>query len=335
MMIFVNDLCAQQQPKWDDISKNKWNSEFELVEIISSKDSSRQKAYLYRTKSKKPRPLIISLHTWSGDYTQKDPLADEALAREYNYIHPDFRGPNNNPLATGSNLAISDIEDAIRFAVNNTNTDPKNVHIIGTSGGGMAVLLAYMNVQYPVKSFSAWAPISDLEAWYWESIGRQQKYAIDILKSISMDSVFNAEEALRRSPLFQRFPKDIRKEAELFIYEGIHDGYTGSVPITHAINMYNRLAGELKYNLYSIPAIMEKASSDPDLVSEREIINLVTKRCNPSFDKLQTINDRPIYLYRKYNNISLTIFEGTHEQLSQAFSMIPIIEESSSFEKIE
>ncbi|MDD4191361.1 MAG: prolyl oligopeptidase family serine peptidase [Mangrovibacterium sp.] len=322
--IFHSELYAQQQPKWDDTSKNKWNNEFELVEITSSVDSARQKAYLYPTKSRESQPLIVVLHTWSGDYTQKDPLADEIQVRGYNYIHPDFRGPNNNPSATASKLVISDIEDAVRYAVKNTNTDPENVHIVGTSGGGMATLLAYMNVTYPVKSFSAWAPISDLEAWYWESVGRRQKYATDILKSVSNDSVFDAAEALRRSPLVQKFPKDLRKGSKLFIYEGVHDGYTGSVPVTHAINMYNRLVGELKYGFSRLPAIMEKAAGDPDLVPEQEIISLVTKRYNPLHDKRQNIDDRPIYLYREYGDISLTIFEGSHEQLPGALSLVPV-----------
>ena len=98
--------------------------------------------------------------------------------------HPDFRGANNKPEATCSTLVLSDIEDAIDFALKHTNADPQEVHIIGVSGGGLATLYAYMNIQYPVKSFSAWVPISDIDAWYWESVGRKQKYADDIVKSV-------------------------------------------------------------------------------------------------------------------------------------------------------
>jgi lysophospholipase L1-like esterase len=245
------------------------------------------------------------------------------LARDWNYIHPDFRGKNGSPESTGSNLVIADIEDAIRYALKNTNSDPNEVHIIGVSGGGYASLLAYMNVTYPVKSFSAWAPISDLNAWYWESVGRKQKYATDILKAVSKDTVFNKEEALKRSPLFQKYPKELRKNAKLFIYEGIHDGYEGSVPVTHSVYMYNRLAGELKYNIPDIDLIMQKALTDSILVSEKEIINLVTKRINPDFDKKQLLFDRNIYLFRSFGNVSLTIFEGEHEQINQALGLIP------------
>ncbi|MDN3669489.1 GDSL-type esterase/lipase family protein [Echinicola jeungdonensis] len=318
-------LQAQDDPKWDDTQKKDWDKAFEKVEIPSSVDGKKQAAILYKAKSEKPKPLIVSLHTWSGDYTQKDPLAKEILARDWNYIHPDFRGPNNSPEAMGSTLVISDIADAIDFALENTNTDPNGVHIIGVSGGGYATLLAFMNLDYPVKSFSAWAPISDIEAWYWESVGRDQKYAGDILQALEADSVvFKEEEALKRSPIAHEFPVEKRKGSQLFIYEGIHDGYTGSVPITHSINMYNRLVGELKYGTSEMDKIIKKAADDPDLVSPQSTIELLTKRMDPNYDPNFNLFGRNIYLYRNFGNISLTLFEGGHEQLPQALSLIPI-----------
>ena len=316
-------LQAQKNPTWDNTEKSNWSTEFEEVDILSSADSSRQKAYLYRSKSDTPKPLIVSLHTWSGDYTQKDPLVKEILARDWNYIHPDFRGANNKPEAMGSPLVISDIEDAIQYAIANTNSHPEEVHIVGVSGGGYATFLAYMNIQYPVKSFSAWAPISDIEAWYWESIGRKQKYATDMWKATSSDTVFNKKEALRRSPVVQSFPKERRENAKLFIYEGVHDGYTGSVPITHSINMYNRLAGELKYGTSDMDRIAAEAGTDSVLVSQKEIIDLLSKRTNPDNNKQQTLFGRSIYLSREYKNIRLTIFEGGHEQIPQALALLP------------
>ncbi|WP_196781452.1 SGNH/GDSL hydrolase family protein [Flavobacterium sufflavum] len=317
-------LFSQTDPAWDNTSKSNWNDAFKKIEITSSLDGKMQNAFLYASKSKAKKPLIISLHTWSADYTQKDPLTNEILARDWNYIHPDFRGTNNNAEAMASQYVIADIEDAIQYALKNTNSDPEDVHIVGVSGGGLATLAAYMNIKYPVKSFSAWAPISDLESWYWESIGRKQKYAANILKATSKDSVFNAEEARRRSPLLQQFPKDLRKNAKLYIYEGVHDGYTGSVPITHSINMYNRLVGELKYGSVKLEDIMPKAVTDTKLVSEKEIISLVTKQYNPAFDKKDKLFDRNVYLSREFENIKLTIFEGTHEQIPQALGLIPV-----------
>lgn len=317
-------LAQTKEPAWDNTSKRHWSPEFKIAEIPSSKDGAMQKAYIYKTTRKKPQPLIVSLHTWSGYYNQTDPLAKEILARDWNYIHPDFRGANRTFTAMCSPLALADIEDAIQYALQHTNVDPEDVHIVGVSGGGLATLAAYMYIKYPVKSFSAWAPISDIEAWYWESVGRGQKYANDIVQAVSADGkTFNPEEAVSRSPLWQAFPIERRKDARLFIYEGIHDGYKGSVPITHSLNMYNRLVGELKYNTSDMDEIMRKACDDTDLISPKEIIDLLGKRINPEYEKNETLFGRGVHLKRRYKNISLTIFEGRHEQIPQALGLIP------------
>lgn len=323
LFLSVPHIQAQKNPTWDDTNKSQWGNPFEKVDIPSTADGTMQKAFIYKSKSGVPQPLIISLHTWSGDYTQKDPLAKEALSRDWNYIHPDFRGANKRPEAMGSPLVIADVEDAIRFALEYTGANPKEVHVVGVSGGGYATLLSYMNTIYPVKSFSAWVPISDIESWYWESVGRKQKYAADMINSTSSNGTFDPKEAVLRSPLKQTFPKDRRKDADLFIYAGVHDGYTGSVPITHSIHMYNRLVGELKYGISDMESIARKAFSDPDLVSQSTMIDIVTKRTNPHHIEEEMLCDRNIYLSRKFANIKLIIFEGRHEQLPCALDLIP------------
>lgn len=318
----INISAQTADPEWDDTQSGTWSVKFKQVDITSSTDGKTQKVYLYSTASTTPKPLIVSLHTWSGNYRQKDPLTAEILARDWNYIRPNFRGKNDKPEAMGSPLVISDIEDAIKYALEHTNADPNEVHIIGTSGGGYATLLAYMNVAYAVKSFSAWVPISDIEAWYWESTGRKQKYSDDIFKATSSDSILNAEESRRRSPLYQAFPIEKREDAKLYIYAGIHDGYTGSVPITHSLFMYNRLVGEIKYNTTDKTDIFSKANSDSELVSEIEVIDLLSKRTNPNKSGKKLFG-RDIHLQKRYGNIQLTVFEGDHEQIPQALGLIP------------
>lgn len=329
LLLLPVGVKGQKVIAWDDTTPVEWRGGFELVDIPSTKDGSMQKAYLYRSRKSSPQPLIVSLHTWSGNYKQKDPLVAEVIARGWNYIHPDFRGANNKPDAMGSPLVISDIEDAIRYALRETGADPGNVHIVGVSGGGFATLAAYMNLDYPVASFSAWAPISCIETWYWESVGRGQKYAKDIMKAIGNGAKPNMEEAARRSPLRQTSPGDKRKGIPLYIYEGVHDGYKGSVPITHSINMYNRVVGEQKYGTADMDIIMRRAMDDPDLVSPQEIIGLLSKRTNPEADGKNQLYGRAVYLSRSYNNVHLTIFEGGHEQLPQALGLIPYQETNS------
>ena len=319
----VHCLFAQKDPAWDNTAKTTWSAEFQQVAIPSHIDGAQQKAYFYPSTHKQPQPLVVSLHTWSGDYQQEDPLTKEILARDWNYIHPDFRGPNNKPDAMGSSLALSDIEDAIQYAIKHGNVDTSEVHVIGVSGGGYATLYAYMQLDYPVKSFSAWAPISDIEAWYWESVGRHQKYANDIVAALG--GAFDQAAARRRSPIFQDLPKANRQHAALYIYEGIHDGYTGSVPITHSLNMYNRVVADWQHSTTDVDEIAQLARSDKNLVSDHEIIELVTKRTLPvSTRPDKELFGRQVYLDKQAGNIHLTIFEGGHEQLPQALSYLPV-----------
>lgn len=301
------------QVAWDDPTKKNWEREFKLVQIKSTVDNSLQNVWFYKSKNPTPQPLIISLHTWSGDYNQEDPLAKEVLLRDWNYIHPDFRGPNNNPKACGSNLVISDIEDAIRFAIKQSNVDTTNVHIIGASGGGYAAMLAYMRIGYPVKSFHAWVGISNLSDWYWESKGRNARYATDLEQVAMKDNQMNWEELDSRSPIKLPFPADKRKNASLDIYAGIHDGYTGSVPISHSVLFYNKIAAEL------YPVQKDK------LVADSILLSILAKQLNPFSDNQLTLGDRKIHLLKQSPELTLTLFEGGHEMIvPQALALIPV-----------
>ncbi len=318
----IGKIGFTQEIPWDNTTNIIWDKVFHEVTIPSSIDNTNQQAYFFKSTKQRPQPLIISLHTWSGDFRQKDPLTKEIVARNWNYIHPDFRGANLTPKSMGSPFTISDIKDAIDYAIKHGNVDTSEIHIIGVSGGGFATLCTYMQLDYPIKSFSAWAPISDIEAWYWESIGRGKKYANDIVSALGGE--FKAAEARKRSPLFQNYPKYTREKSALYIYEGIHDGYTGSVPITQSINMYNRLIAEQKYQVRNIDSISLFAASDQDLVSDREIIDLLTKRTISSEQIEKKLFDRKVYLERHTEYIHLTIFDGSHEQLPQALACIPV-----------
>jgi lysophospholipase L1-like esterase len=311
VFVVLCSISAAWSQAWDDASKGKWTSEFQEVEMTSSVDGAVQKAMFYQSAKGAGQPLIVSLHTWSGDYTQANPLTVEILIRDYNFIQPDFRGPNNRREACGSDLVISDIEDAIAYALKKTNADPEQVHIIGVSGGGYATLLCYMRLKYPVKSFSAWAAISDLEAWYRESVGRRQKYSDDILKSTSSSGeTLDFTEARKRSPVFLPYPAHPREKATLHIYTGIHDGYTGSVPITHSINMYNKIVRE-KYSVN-------------ETVPQEDVVKMLSARTFPGAPP-ENIGDRKIQYHKQTGDVELTIFEGGHEQLTeQAIGLIPV-----------
>ena len=312
VLLIINSFCvAQDLQTWDDVMRKKWPEDFMRIKIKSSIDGTLQKAIFHKTSQVESQPLIVSLHTWSGDYSQEDPLAREVLLRDWNFIHPDFRGANTNPDACGSELVIPDIEDAIQYAIANGNVDKTQVHIIGVSGGGYATLLAFMKINFPVRSFSAWASISNLENWYWECRGRSLKYAENLENVTTGGKGFDATEARKRSPLFMDYKPDKRKGSFLNIYAGIHDGYTGSVPVSQSVDMFNKLLADIYPEKHG------------EKISESLELSLVAKQINTSIETNFVMGGRKVHLIRELPNLNFIVFEGTHEMLvPQALSLI-------------
>jgi pimeloyl-ACP methyl ester carboxylesterase len=307
-------LGAQEPPEWDDPRGDTWPESVERVRIRSTADESFQKAYYYQSPLPGPQPLVVSLHTWSGDYNQKDRLVQDITERGWHYIHPDFRGPNTRPEACGSPLVLSDLDDAIQFAIDQGGVDTTAIHVIGSSGGGYATLLLYRNSRHPIRTFSAWVPISNLEDWYWSSKSRGLKYADHLEAVTQSDSIaFNAEEARRRSPIYKKTERPDRSNSQLFLYAGIHDGYTGSVPITQSVHFYNKLVEEM-------------GGTTEDQVPMEQLVYLLAQR--PSIPHYTTdeepIGGRHVHLRKRYRSVQLTIFEGRHEMVIAA-ALSPMI----------
>ncbi|MBK6949636.1 MAG: prolyl oligopeptidase family serine peptidase [Haliscomenobacter sp.] len=285
----------------------------ERVSIPSSAGGAPQQAMYLHAPVPGLRPLVVSLHTWSGNFEQFDPLIHEVIRQGYHFIHPDFRGPNTRPEACGSPMVVQDIEDAINYAISKGNVDTTEIHVVGVSGGGYATLLCYTRMRRPVKSFSAWVPISNVKDWFWETKSRNLLYAAHILQATGSGATLNAEEAERRSPIFDPLPRKMPQKGSLFLYAGIHDGYTGSVPVSQSVNMFNRLVRHWD------------GRKSKSAVPEEDLIELLSKRSFPSAD-FGFIGSRKRHYFRQYRNISLTLFEGGHEQLDEsvALDLVPI-----------
>ncbi len=303
---------VETQIKFDDTRQSEWGKDFEIVEIKSSKDDSIQKSYFYKSTSNEAKPLIVSLHTWSGYYNQNDDLAAICEQKDLNYIHPDFRGANLTINACCSELALSDIDDAITYAINNSNVDTTKIFVIGVSGGGYATISTFMKSKHNIRKFSAWASITDLIAWYNESKIRKNRYAENILDCTDSENGLNIENAKQKSPIYWNTPAGKLKRSKLFIYAGIYDGIQGSVPITHSINFYNKL-------------LKDMSVTDPlKYVSVSEKLNLLEKR--ESLGEFGNIADRKIFLKKEFENVRLIIFEGNHEMLTE-FALNELLEE--------
>lgn len=291
-------------PEWDDTVRKDWPPGFIPLTIPSSADGLPQAAIVRRAEGKARRPLLVSLHTWSCHASHRDELAARVAEADWNYVRPDFRGPNWTPDACLSDKAISDIDDAIAWGLALENTDPSAVFVAGTSGGGHATLGMYLRSRHRVRAFSAWAPISDLGCWYGESRARKNPYADHILAATRSGKNLDVAEARRRSPLHWDDPP--KAERVLDIATGVHDGFTGSVPIQHSLLFYNKVALAL-------------GCTDPSrLVSDADLLDLLVHRRPRAPRDLGEMGGRRIHYRNSWQNVSVTVFEGGHEMITAA-----------------
>ena len=294
-------LLPLSLPEAADASEQEWPAACSEDSIASSTDGSWQKFMYYKSKSSLPGPLVISLHQWSSDYRQvKGSLVRQAIDRDWNYLHPDFRGANNHPKACCSDYAICDIDDVIQWAKENMQVDKTQVYVIGASGGGYAALCHLMQSKLQVAAYHAYVPITDLESWYEESLSRQNKYAADILACTGSSGSLDKDQARKRSPLHMTAARGRLTSTQVHLYAGIHDGYTGSVPVTHSLKFYNKLLKDL-------------GAADPRyIISPEDQIRLLSARSYPTAGTAW-FGYRKIHYHKKYRNIEVLIFEGGHE----------------------
>lgn len=277
------------------------------VAIGSSYDGSCQPAYFLPPPPDAcgPAPLLVCLHTWSfglENRTYSALGANEASQRGWAMIAPEFRGPNDHPTACGSDAAVSDIADAVGFALSAApnRIDPDRVYLIGASGGGHAALL--MAGRHPGlwAGVCAGCPISDLARWHEEtsrSSCGNNRYAHMLEQVCGGTPAGKNDEYLHRSPLAflgnaSGLPVDI--------CEGIHDGHGAfSVPVGHSIRAFNALADDADQIDEETISEIERSETIPQ--------EMRFKGKDPFFGK-----EAPVLLRRVSRNVRLTLFEGGH-----------------------
>lgn len=286
-----------------------WPAAVTEIRVTSSKDASAQPSLWYAPASREPVPLLIGLHTWSGDYKQTTdtygaPYADWCIRNGWAFLAPNFRGPNRRPEATGSDLAVQDVIDALGAAQSRARIDPSRVFLVGTSGGGhLALLLAGRHPEL-WAGVSAWVPITDLAAWHADTKKKGLRYRLDIEASCGGPPGTNARvdrEYRHRSPLTHL--AGARGRLPIDINAGIRDGHDGSVPIRHSIQAFNLLAKEEDR--------LSKAATDY-LVTEATVPESLAKHYAPRLE-----NARRVLFRRESNGARLTLFEGGHEIITK------------------
>ncbi len=282
----------------------------EKISVTSSIDEIEQPCYLILPEGFKkdgpPIPLLVCLHTWSGnvEQRQKDTEA-ECTKRGWLFLFPNFRGANKTPDACGSVKAQQDILDAVDWVLEHYPVDEKRVYLTGTSGGGhMSMLMAG---RYPDRwtAVSAWVGISDLTAWHAKHV--ETGYGKMIRASCGGapgESDKIDQEYRNRSPLTWLHQA---VDVPLDLAAGVHDGHKGSVPIRHSLEAFN---------------VVAKAMGKP-VISEEEIVQLSRPdgrldKPKPGDNVADAAFSRAIYLRRTAGKARVTIFEGGHEGIAPA-----------------
>jgi acetyl esterase/lipase len=285
-----------------------WPRQVKEIRYLSSADSTLQPALFHAPQTtEKAVPLLVGLHTWSGSYTQKMsvPYAEWCVKNGWIFIHPDFRGPNKKPEATGSELVVKDILSAVDYAKNNANVDSNRIYLVGVSGGGYTALLMAARAPDIWAGVSAWVPISDLKAWYYECRAVECDHADDIVKSCG--GVPGVNQAVdfqykKRSPITYLNEK---VDIPLDINAGITDGHhSGGVPVSHSLIAFNLVAaGEDRISEEDIQFFAKKAEVPPHL--KRPLSDATYGKKVPLFR-------------RGSGKAWVTIFDGGHEIIYEA-----------------
>ena len=285
-----------------------WNSAVQRITYTSSADNSRQPMMFYKPQTDDARPLLVALHSWSADYRQQQSViyAEWAIANDWIFIHPNFRGPNTKPQATGSELVIGDVLSAIDYAKTNARVDESRIYAVGWSGGGYLGLLLAGRAPEIWAGVSAWVPISDLNAWYEESTRLGTKYVREIAASCGGSPTRDeaaATECRKRSAITYL---DRARNVALDINHGIRDGRNNDdpVPISQSLRAFNLLAAE------------------QDRFTEEEIEHFTRQAEVPSHLRRGTPESSDgglrILFRRQSGNARITVFDGAHDKNTEA-----------------
>lgn len=266
-----------------------------VVDIVSSADSTTQRALFYDSGSERARPLLVVLHSWSADYLQhfSIPYGVWCVKNDWVFIHPDYRGPYTNPKATASQLAVQDVLDAVAYAKANARVDESRVYLTGFSGGGMMTLI--MVGRYPKlwTAAAAWVPVYDLVEWYHVTKGARHDYSGYIAGSCGGAPLPGtaAEAECRKRSVSSYLRNARRKNVRVYIATGIRDNFIPPGDALHAFNdlarRRDRIPAEAISHVnehHTLPSVLSGAANDSlfadagvELLFERQSRNAVVK----------------------------------------------------------
>ncbi|MCB0991102.1 MAG: alpha/beta fold hydrolase, partial [Acidimicrobiales bacterium] len=242
----VNAVATMGYRSMSGPDRNAWQAlvpQAHDVTIISSADGAAQPA-MWLPAPEAGRPVLVVLHSWSAAYDQQwsIPFAQWARDSGWAMIAPNFRGVNKQPTATGSELAVADVVDAVQYATAR-GADPDRVFVIGFSGGGhMALQMAGRHPEL-FAGVAAWVPVYDLPGWYvYNEVYAPWRHYIPHIEGscggAPRPGTAAYDSCVQRSPMTHL---DAARAAGLPVYiaGGLRDSI---VPPSHAARAFNQLA---------------------------------------------------------------------------------------------
>jgi pimeloyl-ACP methyl ester carboxylesterase len=186
--------------------------------------------------------------------------------------------------------------------------DPECIYLAGVSGGGHMSMLMAGHHPDRFSAVSAWVGISDLEDWHRFHLKKNMENGYHRMIEASLGGAPGVSperdaDYRDRSPIhWLHRTGDLPVE----LAAGVHDGHTGSVPVSHSLRAFNVIA---------------RAGGYP-MVTDDELNQLTVNRSlrNPMPSDLATDETlgRKIHLRRIAGVSRVTVFEGGHEGLPAA-----------------
>lgn len=316
VLLVVHLICGNIPPQAFGQEQNR--SEFKTHHIESTHDGHKQPVRFYNPGPvREDVPLFVLLHSWSHNYQQDlrglHDIVERCRKRNWALIMPNYRGPNKRPEACASDAAVQDVLDAVEYAKRTVSVDEDRVYLFGGSGGGHMSLMMAAKAPEVWAAVSAWVPIVDLTAWYHQSkrIGRDYWRDLEAVCGGPPDRSDKINSCYRqRSPLFVL---DQAANVKIHINAGIHDGHKGSVPISHSLRAFNKLAVANRQPGARVPPEAMRVMTQEQTIPK----NLRWQGAQPK------VRTNPILFSREAGPVRLTIFDGGHEtDLRAAFSWL-------------